>query len=227
VLRGVKGGKGVKIFAGLDPNKDQTYFLWAIPPEILPRVLFPVGDKIKVTEVRKKAEELGLSVAKKKDSVGICFVGEVNIKDFLQERIPKKPGDIVTASGKKVGVHEGLPFYTIGQREGLNFGGGTPYYVVGKNTKTNELIVSSNFDQALFKKEISVIQCNWFKKPSVFPHKCQARVRYRQPLADCEIVSVSGNGADVVFVKPQRAVTPGQSIVFYEGDEMIGGGIIN
>jgi tRNA-specific 2-thiouridylase len=222
--------KGIKererILTGVDPEKDQSYFLWAIPPEVLPRVLFPVGGMIKATEVRKKAEELGLPVAKKKDSVGICFVGEVNIKDFLQERIPKKPGNIVTVSGKKVGVHEGLPFYTIGQREGLNLGGGTPYYVVDKNTDKNELIVSSNFDQALFKKEMLATQCNWFKKPSVFPHKCRARIRYRQPFADCEIVLVSGNGVDVVFVEAQRAVTPGQSIVFYEGDEMIGGGII-
>ncbi|HBR81120.1 MAG: tRNA (5-methylaminomethyl-2-thiouridylate)-methyltransferase [Candidatus Uhrbacteria bacterium GW2011_GWE2_45_35] len=223
----VKSGKErLRILAGSDFEKDQTYFLWAIPPEILPRVIFPIGDMIKATEVRKKAEELGLPVAKKKDSVGICFVGEVDIKNFLQERIPKKPGDIVTNTGKIVGTHEGLPFYTIGQREGLNLGGGTPYYVVDKKPETNELIVSSNFDQALFKKEMSAVQDNWFKKPTEFPYKCQARIRYRQPLADCSIVSISESGAEIVFDEPQRAVTPGQSIVFYDNEEMIGGGII-
>jgi len=222
------------ILAGTDPEKDQTYFLWAMPPEVLPRVLFPVGGMIKATEVRKKAEELGLPVAKKKDSVGICFVGEVNIKDFLQERIPKKPGKIVNLSGKIVGDHEGLAFYTIGQREGLNIGGGTPYYVVDKKPETNELVVSSNFDQALFKKEMTAIQCNWFRKPTTFPYKCQARIRYRQPLAACTIspspYEGEGRGevlaAAVNFDAPQRAVTPGQSIVFYDGEEMIGGGII-
>ncbi|MFA6131625.1 MAG: tRNA 2-thiouridine(34) synthase MnmA [Patescibacteria group bacterium] len=232
-------GDGFSIFSGVDPEKDQTYFLWAIPPAILPRVLFPVGGMIKATEVRKKALELGLSVAKKKDSVGICFVGEVNIKDFLQERISKKPGKIVNLSGKVVGEHEGLPFYTIGQREGLNIGGGTPYYIVDKKPESNELVVSSNFDQALFKKEMTAIQINWFNKPKKFPYKCQARIRYRQPLADCVInpspltplPEGEGEGGEgrtlaVTFEKPQRAVTPGQSIVFYDGEEMIGGGII-
>lgn len=223
--------KGNKIFAGLDPEKDQTYFLWAIPPKILSRVIFPVGAMLK-KDVRKKARELGLSVAEKKDSVGICFVGEVNIKDFLQQRISKKPGKIVNLSGKVVGTHEGLAFYTIGQREGLRIGGGLPYYVVDKKPETNELIVSSNFDQALFKKETKVIQSNWFRQPMEFPHKCQARIRYRQPLANCSIAPSpssslpEGEGFDVVFAKPQRAVTPGQSIVFYDGEEMIGGGII-
>jgi tRNA-specific 2-thiouridylase len=223
-------GNGFSIFSGADPEKDQTYFLWAIPPEVLPRVLFPVGGMLK-KDVRKKARELALPVAEKKDSVGICFVGEVNIKDFLQKRIPKKPGNIVNLSGKIVGTHEGLPFYTIGQREGLNIGGGTPYYVVDKKTETNELVVSSNFDQALFKKEMTVVEVNWFNKPKKFPHECQARIRYRQPLARCAITDVGVEtpyraSLHARFDITQRAVTPGQSIVFYDNEEMIGGGII-
>lgn len=215
------------ILTGTDPEKDQTYFLWAISPKILPRVIFPVGGMLK-KDVRKKARELGLPVAEKKDSVGICFIGEVNVRDFLQQKIPKKPGKIVNLSGKVVGTHEGPAFYTIGQREGLNIGGGTPCYVVDKKMKTNELVVSSNFDQALFKKEIKAIQCNWFRKPKRFPYKCQARIRYRQPLARCVIADIVGprQAAVVRFHNPQRAVTPGQSIVFYDGEEMIGGGII-
>ncbi len=213
-----------RILAGSDANKDQTYFLWAIPPSVLPRVLFPIGELTK-PEVRAKARELGLPVADKKDSVGICFVGEVDMRAFLKSRIPSQPGNVVTTTGEIVGRHEGLPFYTIGQREGLSIGGGTPYYLVEKRVATNELVVSSNFEQALFKKELTATHLNWFKKPSV-PHACQARIRYRQPLAECVITALDSERARVEFKEPQRAVTPGQSIVFYEGEEMIGGGII-
>lgn len=218
--------KGYKILAGTDPEKDQTYFLWAIPPVILSRVLFPVGGMIKATEVRKKAAELALPVATKKDSTGICFVGEVNIRDFLQQRIPKKPGKIMTTNGKVVGDHEGLPFYTIGQREGLNLGGGTPYYVVAKRPETNELIVSSNFEQALFSNKLEADSSNWFNRPEKLPDSCQCRIRYRQPLVKCVIKEIKKDFIKVFFIEPQRAVTSGQSIVFYDGEEMIGGGII-
>ncbi|MFH1253506.1 MAG: tRNA 2-thiouridine(34) synthase MnmA [Candidatus Uhrbacteria bacterium] len=226
-LRGVKGGEeGLRILAGIDPEKDQTYFLWAIPPAVLSRVLFPVGGMIKATEVRKKALELNLPVATKKDSTGICFVGEVNIREFLQQRIPKKPGKIVTTTGKIVGNHEGLSFYTIGQREGLNLGGGTPYYVVDKRAETNELIVSSNFEQALFSDQLEADSCNWFNHPEKLPLTCWCRIRYRQPLVECSLEKIEGESVKVTFAKPQRAVTPGQSIVFYVDEEMIGGGII-
>lgn len=218
-------GRRAKILAGTDPEKDQTYFLWAIPPEILPRVLFPVGGMIKATEVRKKAAEFDLPVAAKKDSTGICFVGEVNIKDFLQQRLPKKLGKIITTTGKIVGEHEGLPFYTIGQREGLNLGGGMPYYVVAKKPETNELVVSSNFEPALFSDRLEADSCNWFRKIKP-PFKCKCRIRYRQPLVGCKIERGNENFCSVQFDVPQRAVTPGQSIVFYDGEEMVGGGII-
>jgi tRNA-specific 2-thiouridylase len=213
-----------KILMGSDPNKDQTYFLWAIPPGVLPRVLFPVGGMIK-SEVREKARELELSVADKKDSVGICFVGEVNMKEFLKEKIADKPGEIVTTEGKSIGRHDGVMFYTIGQREGMGIGGGTPYYVVGKDIEKNQLVVSSNFHPSLFRSELTAFQANWFRKPEI-GKKIQARIRYRQPVADCEITRMENDRVHVRFHEPQRAVTPGQSIVFYDGEEMLGGAII-
>ena len=251
-----------RIFAGSDPNKDQTYFLWAIPPAVLPRVLFPVGGMFK-SDVRKKARELKLATAEKKESMGICFVGEVNIPAFLKTRIPEDPGEIVTTEGKVVGTHEGVAFYTIGQRHRLNVGGGTPYYVVGKHPEKKQLIVSSQFHPALHKKELTAASCNWFfhfgqdrrrcfseevgdesgpmesdaeglanKVPQGF--FCSARVRYRQPLVKCEVTMLNSGRVRVIFDEPQRAVTPGQSIVFYNGEsfdsaqdmEMLGGGII-
>ncbi len=213
-----------KILAGTDDNKDQTYFLWAIPKSVLSRVLFPIGAMTK-PEVREKARELGLSTAEKKDSTGICFVGEVDIRAFLKERIPEDPGEIVTTGGEVVGTHEGIAFYTIGQRHGLNVGGGTPYYVVDKKRETKQLVVSSNFHPALFQKTVAADSTNWFRRPSV-GDKVSARVRYRQPLQSCAIVAIDGNMVTVEFDDPVRAVTSGQSIVIYDGEEMLGGGII-
>lgn len=215
-----------KILKGIDTNKDQTYFLWAINRDVIPRVLFPLGE-LEKPEVRKKAEEIGLSVAQKKDSTGICFVGEVDLKKFLLEKLPKKPGAIVTVDGKHVGTHDGLAFYTIGQREGLNIGGGTgePLYVLEKRLETNELVVGSNFHPTLFKQELVARQLNWLvdvKKEQ----RVQAQIRYRQSVQDC-VVHLEGDAARVVFDNPQRAVTSGQSIVFYDGDVMLGGGIID
>jgi len=216
-----------KILAGWDKNKDQTYFLWAIPPTILPRVLFPVGGMEK-PDVRKKAKAFGLPVAEKKDSTGICFVGEVDIREFLKARIPEKSGEIVTTSGEVVGQHEGLAFYTIGQREGLCLGGSSsPSYVVEKRAETNQLVVASAFHPSLFRKELEADQGNWFRVPSEKEFRCQARVRYRQPLEACTVrIGEPDPSIFVSFDRPQRAVTPGQSVVFYHGEEMIGGGVI-
>jgi tRNA-uridine 2-sulfurtransferase len=213
-----------KLLAGLDDNKDQTYFLWAMNPDVVSRVLFPIGAMQK-SDVRKKATEIGLDVATKKDSTGICFVGEVNMREFLQERLPQDPGNVVTVDGEVVGTHEGVAFYTIGQRHGLNIGGGTPYYVVEKRSETKEVVVSSNYHPALFKQKLKADQLNWFNKPNA-PHVCTARIRYRQDLQDCTIDSIENDWVTVTFKEPQRAVTPGQSIVFYDNEEMIGGGII-
>lgn len=214
------------LYAGVDDNKDQSYFLWAMNPDIVSRVLFPVGELTK-PEVREKAKELGLEVAEKKDSTGICFVGEVDMKTFLQERLPKKPGNVITVDGKIIGEHEGLAFYTLGQRQGLGIGGGTPYYVAEKRQNTNELVVASNFHPTLYRSTLTASRLNWFDKPKEFPYTCQTRIRYRQDLQPCTIESFDGDQVSVSFPQPQRAVTPGQSIVFYNGDKVIGGGIID
>jgi tRNA-specific 2-thiouridylase len=213
-----------KILKGIDDNKDQTYFLWAVRPEIVPRMLFPIGHMHK-PDVRTKAQELGLDVASKKDSTGICFVGEVNMREFLQERLPQDPGNVVTVDGEVIGTHEGVAFYTIGQRQGLGIGGGTPYYVVEKRPETKEIVVSSNYHPALYKETLEADQLNWFQKPEV-PFNCSARIRYRQEPQPCVIERIEEDRVTVRFPEPQRAVTPGQSIVFYDGDHMLGGGII-
>ena len=225
----------VRILKGIDDNKDQTYFLWAINKEVLPRVLFPIGHLAK-PEVRKIASEHQLEVATKKDSTGICFVGEVDMREFLKARMKEEPGNVVTTDGKVIGKHVGINFYTIGQRHGLDIGGGDPYYVVEKRQETNELIVASNFHPALFKKELTASQLNWFTALSPFEGEsgergvalvCDARIRHRQPVQKCTISLVESGRVHVIFDEQQRAITPGQSIVFYDGDEMIGGGIID
>lgn len=216
--------KDGKILKGIDNNKDQTYFLWAIDKKVLSKVLFPIGEMMK-SEVRSKARELDLIVADKKDSTGICFVGEVNIREFLETRIKNDPGNIVTTDGVILGEHKGINYYTIGQRHGLDVGGGDPYYVVEKRNKTKELVVASQYHPALFKQTVKAKDLNWFVNIKV-PFRCQAKIRYRQKSQDCEIILIEPNCVKVVFDKPQRAVTAGQSIVFYDGEEMIGGGII-
>lgn len=213
------------LYAGVDKNKDQSYFLWAIQSDVVSRVLFPVGEMTK-PQVREKARQLGLEVADKKDSTGICFVGEVDLRAFLQERLPKKPGDVVTVDGMVIGTHEGLAFYTLGQREGLGIGGGTPYYVVEKRPATNELVVASNYHPALYRSKLTASQLNWFEEPTL-PVKCKARIRYRQELQDCELVASDQSVLSVRFDYPQRAVTPGQSIILYDGEKVLGGGIID
>ncbi len=219
------GSGNTEIFKGVDDNKDQTYFLWAINKEVLPRVLFPIGAMTK-PEVRAKAAELNLEVATKKDSTGICFVGEVDMREFLKARMKEEPGNVVTTEGKVIGKHVGINFYTIGQRHGLDIGGGDPYYVVEKRKETNELIVTSNFHPSLFKKELTASQLNWFRVPA-FPFRSNVRIRHRQPVQMCMIERIEADRVHVVFDESQRAVTPGQSIVFYDGEEMIGGGIID
>jgi tRNA-specific 2-thiouridylase len=222
---GATGTEGTRVLVGVDSNKDQTYFLWAIRPHVIPRILFPVGGMRK-PDVRAKARALGLPVADKKDSMGICFVGEVDIQTFLKERIVPCPGEVVTTTGKVVGRHDGLAFYTLGQRAGLSFGGGMPYYLVEKRPATNQLVVSSNYDQALYQKTLSGSQTNWFRSV-VSDTRCQARIRYHQPFASCTITKLDTASVRVEFDEPQRAVTPGQSIVFYDGEEMLGGAIID
>ena len=215
-----------QIFRAKDVNKDQSYFLWTLTQNQLRHCLFPVGDYTK-PQVRKLAKKLGLPNAEKKDSQGICFIGEIDVREFLKKFIPSRPGIIRTTKGKVIGKHEGLAFYTIGQRQGLGIGGGIPYYVAAKDFKKNELIVAVGpYDEKLFSKELTATDINWISgKEPKFPLKCKARIRYRQPLQNCR-VKKTGKRIKVIFTKLQRAVTPGQSIVFYKGQEMLGGGVI-
>jgi len=231
-----------------DKNKDQSYFLWTLTQKQLKHCLFPIGEYAK-PEVRRLAKKFGLPTAEKEESQGICFIGEINLNQFLKKYIPVSHGRVFTTSGKDIGEHEGLQFYTIGQREGLGIGGGIPYYVASKDFSTNTLVVAEGpYDEGLFRSEIGVSDVHWISgQAPELPFQCEARIRYRQPLQTCTVRIVrdvrsvgderfeqakrSNKQSDrtvltVSFDSSQRAVTPGQSIVFYAGEEMIGGGII-
>ncbi len=214
------------LLKGIDPNKDQSYFLNTLTQEQLGRTLFPVGERTK-SEVRRIAREAGLPVANKPDSQGICFVGEVNIVSLLRQRIPEAPGPMVTSDGSVIGEHRGLAFYTIGQREGLGVGGGVPYYVAEKKPETSTLVVAhGNQDKALYKGMVVASNVHWISgtTPS-FPLNCAVSIRYRQEPQPA-IVLAHTKGVVIRFHKPQRAVTPGQSAVFYKGEECLGGAVI-
>lgn len=217
------------LLAGVDQNKDQTYFLCQLNQEQISRSLFPIGD-LEKNKVREIAHKANLIVADKKDSQGICFVGKVEMQDFLEARIAPHDGNIVTTNGKVLGQHRGFEFYTIGQREGLGIGGGTPLYVVDRKPETNEVVVAlGDEDPALYKSELiatnltETISGNFSKYAG---QKITARVRYRQPLADCVYTFSTNDSLHVAFTSPQRAVAPGQFIAFYVGDEIIGSGVI-
>ncbi len=210
-----------------DANKDQTYFLWTLTPEIIAHSLFPVGEYTK-PEVRKIAEKYNLPTASKKDSQGICFVGKGSIADFLREHIKTTRGGIHTTDGQKIGEHDGLELFTIGQRHGIGAPGGSgdPYYVSAKDASTGTLTVAQGEDDpALYKKEIAYHSANWLCATPDVAHlgfTCEARIRYRAPLASCIVYENR-----VIFDKPQRAIAPGQSIVFYRNGELLGGGVIS
>lgn len=211
---------------GADGEKDQSYFLCRLGQEELSRVRFPVGDLNK-SEVRKQARVLGLSTATKKDSQGLCFIGKVDLASFLQNDIAPRTGNIVTTSGEVIGTHEGVAFYTIGQRKGLGIGGTEPYFVVERRLSTNELVVAHEGDPALFSKSLTAADVQWtLGEAPPFPYTCAAKIRYRHSDQTCAIVSESSGTATVLFDEPQRAVAPGQFVVFYQGDELIGSGVI-
>lgn len=214
------------LLKGVDPNKDQSYFLHTMTQGQLSQTLFPIGNLTKQL-VRSKAKEAGLPVAGKPDSQGICFVGQVDIPTLLRRRIREIPGPIVTVDGKKVGEHRGLPFYTIGQREGIGVGGGVPYYVAEKKLETNTLIVAhGNQDKALYKGMVVASNAHWISgRTPAFPLNCEVAIRYRQEPQPA-IVLRDSRGLIVRFLKLQRAVTPGQSAVFYKGEECLGGAVI-
>ncbi|MCX6784538.1 MAG: tRNA 2-thiouridine(34) synthase MnmA [Candidatus Komeilibacteria bacterium] len=219
-----------ELLKGVDPNKDQSYFLATITQKQLSQALFPVGEYHK-PKVREIAKQNGLIVHAKADSQGLCFVGEVRIKHFLQTKLAPKTGDIMTVEGKKVGEHDGVWYYTIGQRRGFGYGGGSqlPYYVVGKDLEKNILYVAEGPNHpALFKNELTASNLHWISglTPKL-GQTIQAKIRYRQTDQNCVITEMAGDQAKVIFTEPQRAITPGQFIVFYQEEVCLGGGIIN
>ncbi len=218
-----------KLLTACDSAKDQSYFLWTLTQEQLKHCLFPLGKYTK-PEVRALAKKYNLATATKADSQGICFIGEINLKDFLKQYIPAERGPVLTTSGKMVGEHDGLGFYTIGQRQGIGIGGGIPYYVSQKDYETNTLVVAEGpYDEKLFAKELVVTNVNWVEGSAPkLPAKVLARIRYRQPLQECTVrlLQTTNYKLQTHFKDSQRAVTPGQSIVFYKGEEMLGGGVI-
>lgn len=221
-----KGGQTVHLLKGKDQNKDQTYFIHHLGQNQLKRILFPIGHLPK-PQVRKIAEKAGLVVAKKPDSQGICFIGKIDFREFLGQYIPKKPGIIQTVEGQVLGKHIGLPFYTIGQREGLGIGGTGPYFVVEKQIKTNTLIVAQGeHHPALFAKGLLATDVHWISGKAPKKLNLKAKIRYRTPDQSCTLVSRGKNSYTVYFTKPQRAVTPGQFVVFYSGQDCLGGGVI-
>jgi len=218
------------LMKGADPAKDQSYFLHAVPQAALAKTLFPLGGMIK-TEVRRLAADLGLITHDKKDSTGICFIGERKFSDFLKTYLPAQPGDIVTEHGDIIGRHQGLMYHTIGQRQGLHIGGlsdygEAPWYVARKNLDDNTLtVVQGSGHPLLFRSGLTAGHLDWVAGSPPPRANLMAKIRYRQPDVACT-VSLHENQAEVRFDLPQRAVTPGQSIVFYDGLRCLGGGII-
>ncbi len=216
----------------VDQNKDQTYFLNQLNQEQLSFVIFPIGDMTK-PHLRELALKYGLSTAEKKDSTGICFIGERNFKEFFKEFLPAKPGNIVDInSGEILGRHDGLMYYTLGQRKGLGIGGrhdgnGEAYFVADKDLKKNELLVSQGEQDVLFSDALESGVVNWIpKKPDVVDFDCYAKFRYRQPEQKVHVHINPDNTTLVTFAERQRAITPGQFVVFYDDEYCLGGGVI-
>lgn len=221
-----------RLLKGQDNNKDQSYFLYTLTQEQLAYSLFPLG-KIAKPEVRQIAQNLDLIVADKKDSVGICFIGEKDFQKFLTQYIKPNPGNIVDDNGKIIGKHTGLMYYTIGQRQGLGIGGvkdapQLPWFVAAKNHSNNELIAIQSGDNPLLQSNsLMADDINWISGVSPhFPFSCKAKTRYRQSDQDCVIHQEKDDLIRVEFSQLQRAVTPGQSVVFYQDNVCLGGGII-
>ena len=214
-----------KLKLAADDNKDQTYFLYRVTGNALRKVLFPLGDYTKAT-VREMAKERGLWTATKKESMGVCFVGAVGMREFLSQYVTTQPGDIIdTQTGKALGRHDGAIFYTLGQRHGLDVGGGLPYYVVGKNMDKNEVYVSTQLqDAAMWRKDIALTNTHWIhEKPDA--GECLVRVRHRAPLVSA-MLQFKQAGVVLQLPEPQRAVAAGQSVVIYRDGVCLGGGVV-
>jgi tRNA-uridine 2-sulfurtransferase len=222
---------GSSLLCAADADKDQTYFLCRITQDQLRPALFPLGPLLK-TEVRERARALGLPNHARKDSTGICFIGERRFGDFLARYLRAPEGEIRTPEGERVGTHRGLMFYTLGQRQGLGIGGvqghrESPWYVVGKDTARNLLIVGQGADHPLLQSRgLTTEAPHWIRQPASPGEPLMARIRHRQPLQPARISRAADESLEVVFEAPQRAVTPGQSIVFYRGRECLGGAVI-
>ncbi|HAD10040.1 MAG TPA: tRNA 2-thiouridine(34) synthase MnmA [Porticoccaceae bacterium] len=220
------------LLRGLDTNKDQSYFLYAVSEQALAKTLFPVGELNK-PEVRALAEEHGLVTHDKKDSTGICFIGERRFQDFLTQYIPARPGDIMSTDGRVIGHHQGSMYYTLGQRAGLGIGGladhaEAPWYVADKDVNNNTLVaVQGNDHPLLFSQTLTADQLHWISgQPPQNSFRCSAKIRYRQKDQTCRVELGAGDSCQVSFDEAQRSVTPGQSVVFYQGETCLGGGVI-
>lgn len=224
--RVVHNSTGAELHVAANVDKDQSYFLYRITEQALAKSLMPIGDFVTKTDVRAKATELGLVTAEKRDSQGICFVGKVGIRDFLEQYVQTEPGVVIDAYGREIGRHDGAIFYTIGQRHGLNIGGGFPYYVTGKDMEKNEVYVTTDLnDKKLWHKQLKLVDMHWITPNTQETFSCQVRTRYRAPLVEATI-TVNEGTVSVELADEVRAVTPGQSAVLYDGSKVLGGGII-
>ena len=228
----VQDGEGVKLLKAKDAGKDQSYFLHAVPQVALQRSLFPLGELLK-TDTRALAREAGFANHTKKDSTGICFIGERRFTEFLGKYLPAQSGDIVTPEGRIMGRHNGLMYYTLGQRSGIGIGGqrdadASPWYVAGKDMQRNRLLVVQGHDHpSLLSSQLVAEELHWISgKLPTMPLRCSAKTRYRQADQACCVVRLDSDRCRVEFDAAQRAVTPGQYAVFYAGDECLGGGVI-
>ena len=222
----------VSLLKGLDSSKDQSYFLHALDQHQLKRACFPLGE-LKKPEVRQLAERAGIPVAGKKDSTGICFIGERNFDAFIDRYLRSEPGDIVSHRGEVIGRHEGLIHYTLGQRKGLSIGGlrdypESPWYVACKSLADNTLVAVQDSQHTwLLSDRLDALAVNWIRGEAPDPGcRLSAKIRYRQTDQACTLVGARDDRLALVFDQPQRAVTPGQSVVIYDGDECLGGGVI-
>jgi len=225
-------GDNYQMLKGVDSGKDQTYFLYPLGQAALSRALFPVGE-LEKREVRRIAEEHGFVTAAKKDSTGICFIGERNFRDFLSRYLPARSGEMRTPDGRHIGRHNGLMYYTLGQRQGLGIGGvpgaaPEPWYVVGKDLESNTLLVAQGARHPMLMSDgliASELHCVAGHPPTM-PLRCRAKTRYRQRDEPCTVSEEGSGRVRVIFDEQQWAITPGQSVVFYDDDFCLGGGVI-
>jgi len=230
--RVAESGGEFQLLKGLDPNKEQSYFLYAMGQKALAHTLFPIGHLHK-PQIRAMAEQAGFANSRKKDSTGICFIGERKFKEFLQRYLPSQPGEMRSPDGRYIGKHHGLMYYTLGQRQGLGIGGvkdapDEPWFVLDKDLANNALIVGQGHDHPLMlHNTLEAGQLDWLgTQPLRETIACAAKTRYRQPDQPCRVEPLEDGRVKVSFTQAQRAITPGQSVVFYAGEVCLGGGII-